>query len=349
MSKLELNGITKKYGTFTAVDRVNLCLENGELLTILGPSGCGKSTLLSIIAGITAPSLGSIILNGETLNLDGERIFVPPEKRDIGLVFQNYALWPHMTVEKNISYPLKIRKLDKKIIKSETEKILRLIKLEKQRNRYPSKLSGGEQQRVALGRALIMQPRLLLLDEPMSNLDAKLREEMQYEIRSIQKKLCLTTVHVTHDQSEALAMSDRVAVMSDGQIIQTGTPEEIYNKPSNNFVANFVGSNNIMKGRCVSSGGNSFFDAGEGFKVQINSASFKDGDCCCVIRPENIRFSDNENEGLEGEVLARIYKGSFNVYSVMVLGYLLRVQTRSEQMLNPGDRVRCIIYKNRII
>jgi iron(III) transport system ATP-binding protein len=248
MAKLILENIIKNYGTVDAVKGISLNVHEGELIGILGPSGCGKSTLLSCIAGIEPIDSGRIVLNGRPLVDKQEKIFIPPEKRRMGFVFQDYALWPHMTVGKNLAYPLKIQRFTQSERENQVNRMIELVRLDGKKNRFPHELSGGERQRVALGRALIMNPDILLLDEPLSNLDARLREEMQLEIRSLQRELRLTVIHVTHDQSEAMAMSDRIILMNKGEIVQKGRPKSLYNNPASSFAARFMGTNNLIEG-----------------------------------------------------------------------------------------------------
>lgn len=242
MPELLLEGITKKYGKVEAVKDVNLLVENGKIMSILGPSGCGKTTTLRIIAGLTTPDSGKILL--------GERDItnLPPEKRNMGMVFQNYAVWPHMNVYENVAFPLRSKGLSKDEIDRRVKEALELVRMYELRNRYPHQLSGGQQQRVALARALAVYPEVILLDEPLSNLDARLREEMREEIRELQKRLKFTAVYVTHDQLEAFTISDKIAVMSSGKIIQVAEPKELYYSPANEFVARFLGKLNIIEG-----------------------------------------------------------------------------------------------------
>jgi iron(III) transport system ATP-binding protein len=242
MSSVTLDHITKRFGTALGVEDVNIQIQSGEFFTFLGPSGCGKTTTLRMIAGFYFPSEGRIHF--------GERdvTFLPPNKRNTGMVFQNYALFPHMTVFENIAFGLQVRKLPKSEIKERVERIQRLVHLEGYGERRIDQLSGGQQQRVALARALVIEPQILLLDEPLSNLDAKLREETRYEIKRLQVELGITTIYVTHDQAEAMAMSDRVMVMQAGHVQQVGTPHEIYHRPVNRFVASFIGETNLLEG-----------------------------------------------------------------------------------------------------
>ncbi len=250
MTRIRLEGITKTYGNVVAANNITLDIEKGELFTFLGPSGCGKTTTLRIIAGFEIPDSGRLYFDDEDVT------FLKPYKRNTAMVFQNYALWPHMTVYENVAYGLKIRKkqlgLTDEEIRKQVLEALELVKLSGLEDRYPLQLSGGQQQRVALARALVVKPRVLLLDEPLSNLDAKLRVEMREEIKKIQKKLGITTVYVTHDQLEALSISDRIGIMNKGSLVQVGTPQELYFRPRNIFVADFLGRSSIYYGELVS-------------------------------------------------------------------------------------------------
>ena len=247
MGTLSIRNLTKAYKDHTVVNNVTIDVADGELLTIVGPSGCGKTTTLRMIAGFVEPTGGQIYLDGEILtDADSRTASVAPEKRGIGMVFQSYAVWPHMNVFDNVAYPLKLRKAAKDTIRSEVMRVLKTVHLEGMERRMTHELSGGQQQRVALARALIMKPRLLLLDEPLSNLDAALREEMRGEIKEIQRSEHITIINVTHDQIEAMTMSDKVAVMRNGVLEQFASPHELYERPVNTFVARFIGSANIL-------------------------------------------------------------------------------------------------------
>ncbi len=251
MSKVVIENLKKVYDDTTAVDNISIDVKDGEFLTLLGPSGCGKTTILRCIAGFIPVTEGKIYIGDKLVSSDIPKISIAPEERNIGMVFQSYAVWPHMNVYQNITYPLKIRKISERDIKKQAEKIIEILKLNGLENRYPGELSGGQQQRVALGRAIILKPDVLLLDEPLSNLDAKLREEMRFELKEIQKRVGVTIIYVTHDQIEAISMSDRIVVISDGRIQQLGTPQEVYNKPSNRFVASFIGKANFIHGKIM--------------------------------------------------------------------------------------------------
>src|SRR5882724_2295583 len=246
MASVELKGLSKHYGNAVAVDGVSLRVEHGQLVCLLGPSGCGKTTTLRLIAGFIEPSAGEIVVGGKVLSSPSRT--VPPEGRNMSMIFQSYALWPHMTVAENVAYGLQIRKLDKATIDSKLKAILSTARLEALAERYLGELSGGQQQRVSLARALVVEPETLLLDEPLSNLDANLREEMRFEIRRLHDQYRYTTVYVTHDQSEAMTTADLIAVMNLGRIEQLGAPPEIYDRPRSAFVARFIGASNVIKG-----------------------------------------------------------------------------------------------------
>lgn len=249
MSSVTLNNIVKRFGTFTAVHRSSLEIPEGAFVTLLGPSGCGKTTNLRMIAGLLDPTEGEILIGGKRVN------DVPIHKRNLGLVFQNYALFPHKTVAENVAFGLKYRNVPSSDIPRRVQEALDLVQLPNVGDRYPKALSGGQQQRIALARAIVIEPDVLLLDEPLSALDANLREDMRVELKRIQERIGVTTVFVTHDQSEALAMSDQIVVMSEGRVEQVGAPEEVYNTPASEFVAQFLGASNILEARGAVSGG----------------------------------------------------------------------------------------------
>lgn len=239
---IQLKDIVKRFGTLEAVSHISLEIHDGELFTLLGPSGCGKTTILRLIGGFHKPDVGEIYFDGKPVTP------IPPYERNIGMVFQNYALWPHMTISNNITYGLKLKKLPKSDIADKVSHILKLVNLTGLEKRYPGQLSGGQQQRVALARALVLNPDVLLLDEPLSNLDAKIRVQVRAEIRKLQKELAITTIYVTHDQEEALTLSDRIAVINHGKLMQIGTPRDLYQRPEDPFVADFIGINNLIPG-----------------------------------------------------------------------------------------------------
>ena len=287
---------------FLVVKDLNIDIPKGEFLTMLGPSGSGKTTTLMMLAGFETPTNGEIYLDGDAISS------IPPYKRGIGMVFQNYALFPHMTVNENLAFPLEVRKLNKSEIKEKVEKALSMVELQDFGNRMPLQLSGGQQQRVALARALVFEPRLVLMDEPLGALDKKLREQMQYEIKHIHGNIGITVVYVTHDQSEALTMSNRIAVFNDGKIQQISTPDVLYEKPENAFVAQFIGENNQLKGKVKSINGNMcVVTTGKGdeiksLKVNINTV----GDASTVsLRPERVEINSTDSN-LENSFNAKV-------------------------------------------
>ncbi|MCL2420614.1 MAG: ABC transporter ATP-binding protein [Defluviitaleaceae bacterium] len=304
---------------FTILEDFTQVFEDGGFVTLLGPSGCGKTTLLRLIAGFDKPTRGEIRIGDVVVCSDKK--FVPPEKRNIGMVFQSYAVWPHMTVFQNVAYPLKIKKFSKAVIKEKVDKVLESVHLIQYADRTPAQLSGGQQQRVALARALVAEPELLLLDEPLSNLDAKLRETMRFEIKELQKTYNITVVYVTHDQTEAMAMSDKVIVMNQGLVQQVGTPMEIYKNPANQFVAAFVGKVNFMKGE-VKDGRIDLTELGQ----SVPYDGSRTGKVVVAVRPENISMSlEPEAERLEGTLTSMYYLGDTNDCRVEMGGQTLRV------------------------
>lgn len=298
MSILKLEDVGCHFGSIKAVDSVNIKVEQGEFVTLLGPSGCGKTTTLRMIAGLQRNTHGKISLNGRDVS-DAERgFFLQPERRELGMVFQSYAIWPHMTVFQNVAYPLRIRRKPKDEIKRRVSDVLRLVEMDHLADRDSPMLSGGQQQRVAIARALVLEPAVLLLDEPLSNLDAKLRTQMGDEFRALQQRIGITTIYVTHDQDEAMALSDRIVVMSGGRVLQDDPPELVYNRPNHPVVAAFVGAPNFLKAKVESA-----VAAGEEFELQFVGEGFS-GRCLAedaiepgvpifvMIRPENLRVSE---------------------------------------------------------
>lgn len=286
---VKLTNITKTFGKVCAVDNVSLNIKKGEFLTLLGPSGCGKTTLLRIIAGFVRPDKGNVFFNETDITN------LPPWERNIGFVFQNYALWPNMTIFNNVAYGLKLRKLSRSAIRKAVEHVLKLVGLPNIGNKYPGELSGGMQQRVALARALVINPPLLLLDEPLSNLDAKLRVSLRKEIRRIQKQLSITAIYVTHDQEEAFDISDRVVVLKNGKVQQIGRPDEIYKNPVNLFVADFVGKANYL--RAYLSDNTISIKGFQPLKMNIDlRTNVRKGEIMVVVRPEDVKFVTNSKE-----------------------------------------------------
>ncbi|HEX9819405.1 MAG TPA: ABC transporter ATP-binding protein [Methylomirabilota bacterium] len=321
--KIALRGVVKRFGGVVAVDDATLDIADGELFTLLGPSGCGKTTLLRLIAGFYRPPDEGEIRFGER-RVDG----LAPYQRNIGMVFQNYALWPHMTVRANVTYGLRLRKLSADEIARRLERGLRQVNLVGLEDRYPGQLSGGQQQRVALARALVLSPDILLLDEPLSNLDAKIRVQVRGEIRQLQQSLGITTVYVTHDQEEALSLSDRVAVMRDGRIQQVATPKALYERPGNRFVADFVGTNNFIPGVCkAQESGQAAVDTPLGLVRGRPAAGVAAGArCVLAVRPENVTLGTAGDNVFEGRVVFASYLGSTLRYDVqLAAGLLLKV------------------------
>ncbi|MEL9999861.1 MAG: ABC transporter ATP-binding protein [Desulfurococcaceae archaeon] len=294
MTRVTLEGVSKYYSNVVAVEEATFTVEKGEFFTLLGPSGCGKTTTLRIIAGFEVPDKGRVYFDDEDVT------FLKPYKRNTAMVFQNYALWPHMTVFENVAYGLKIRKKELGLTSEEIEKrvkwALELVKLEGLENRYPLQLSGGQQQRVALARALVVQPRVLLLDEPLSNLDAKLRIEMREELKKLQKSLGITTIYVTHDQLEAMSMSDRIAIMNKGKIVQIGAPRELYFQPRSLFVADFLGRSSIYRGKVLEQRNHEVKVHLEDTDIVLKGVVFETPlpeKVAVVIRPEIVRVGDS--------------------------------------------------------
>ena len=317
MSTITISHITKSFGENTVLKDFTETFKDGEFITLLGPSGCGKTTMLRIIAGFEKPTSGELYIDDQLVS--GGKTFVPPEKRGIGMVFQSYAVWPHMNVFDNVAYPLRIQKKPKEQIKAAVSKVLEIVHLSQYAERLPSQLSGGQQQRVALARALVAEPKLLLLDEPLSNLDAKLRESMRFEIKEIQQRTGITVVYVTHDQTEAMAMSDRIFLINSGVVQQCGTPQEIYNHPANQFVADFLGKVDFFKGEVAS--GRIVFSSMGGQSIPYNGN--RTGKVEVAIRPENLYFA--EDGPLSGTLETVYYLGDVNDCRVRVGETLVRV------------------------
>ena len=326
--EIKINHALKKYGDNVIIPDLSVDIKPGEFFTLLGPSGCGKTTLLRMIAGFNSIEGGDFYFGDRRINdLD-------PSKRNIGMVFQNYAIFPHLTVKKNVAFGLQNRKLPKEKIESQTEKFLNMMKIKEYQDRLPDRLSGGQQQRVALARALAIEPDVLLMDEPLSNLDAKLRVEMREVIKEIQNELGITTVYVTHDQEEAMAVSDRIAVMNAGVIQQIGTPKVLYQRPANLFVSTFIGRTNVLEKKLVKGGSGLEVDFG-GYRVPMANLSgdAREGQTVQVsVRPEEFVITDSGDVGVEGKV-------EFSTFLGLNTHYLVR--------LNSGERVE-IIQESRI-
>ncbi len=361
MPELIVEKLFKRFGDVVAVDHISFTVKDGEFLTLLGPSGCGKSTTLFSIAGLHRPDGGFIRCGEKTFFDSNVNGYLVPEKRNCGMVFQSYAIWPHMTVYGNLAFPLKLRKVPKQQMNARIHETLELVELDAYQDRYPHQLSGGQQQRVALARALVYSPLILLLDEPLSNLDAKLRDRARSWIKRIQEQLGITTVYVTHDQVEALALSDRIAVMRDGQICQIGTPYAIYAEPVSPFVADFIGRSNFGHGRVVATDDKEnvtvhLDDADHNIQVRTGKSFAPETPVTVSIRVENVVVLDHDGQqepGVENAMRAEIdehtYLGSHYQYRMRVNQMSVLLQTRKELAAEtvwlqfPSDN--CVIFK----
>ncbi len=331
--RVRLDGITKTFGPLKALDRVSLQIEEGSFFTLLGPSGCGKTTLLRVIAGFASPDSGEIFFGDLPIN------HLPPYKRETGMVFQNYALFPHLSVFDNVAYGLRARKIPKHEVRSRVHQVLEKVQLENLAHRFPGQLSGGQQQRVALARALVIHPRVLLMDEPLSNLDAKLRVAMRQEIRKIQKDLGITTLYVTHDQEEAMAVSDRIAIFNHGEIEQVGTPSEIYFRPRNRFVAEFTGTSNLMDVEVIAYNPETSILKCDlkGNEVSIRYPQKPAGKIVTILlRPEWIKIAGDEREHstnlFYGQVISSTFVGFMVKYQVKAFGdQVLAIEVQDPQ------------------
>jgi iron(III) transport system ATP-binding protein len=339
VASVELRGLTKRYGTQTVVDDVSLTIPHGALVCLLGPSGCGKTTTLRLIAGFVEPSAGEIRVGDRVVS--SRTATLPPEQRNMSMIFQSYALWPHMTVGENIAYGLKLRKLDRATIAKKVAAILATTRLAALAERYPGELSGGQQQRVALARALVVEPETLLLDEPLSNLDANLREEMRFEIRRLHDQYRYTTVYVTHDQAEAMTTADEIAVMNLGRIEQVGSPQEIYEAPASEFVARFLGASNIIKG--VSAGAGRVTVAGVALRC-VGESPAAGRECAIAIRQHDIRMltavpSEAENV-LSATITRNVFLGASRDYMVELTdGTQLRIVAPPSENIARGSKI----------
>jgi len=346
--EIRIQGVSKRYRsegkTIIALDDVNLTIPANRIFTLLGPSGCGKTTLLRCIVGLEAPDTGEIRIGGQIVWSKEKNISVPPEKRGLGMVFQTYAIWPHMNVFDNVAYPLQIRNLPRDEIRQKVEKTLHFVKLEGFENRPATKLSGGQQQRVALARALIAEPKVILFDEPLSNLDAKLREETRKELKTFLGKLQITAVYVTHDRVEALALSDSIAVMRAGKIVETGTPQKIYFNADHQFVADFIGRANLVKAIVVAQeNGHTMVDSGLG-RLACQHRDFPVGaDVTLCLRPEFIKIVRGEAAGagnvVNGRVESLVFVGEAYEAEIRAGNELLLAKTHPDVPLKEGEPV----------
>jgi iron(III) transport system ATP-binding protein len=338
MRDVELRELSKRFGNVIAIDEINLKIRGGSFTTLLGPSGCGKTTTLRCIAGLEKPDKGEIIVGDTVFFSSYQKINIPPNKRNIGMVFQSYAVWPHMTVYDNVAFPLRVRKLKSHEIRDKVRRILEIVKLEELENRLASELSGGQQQRVALARALVYEPGILLLDEPLSNLDATLRDQMRVELKEIQRKIGITTLFVTHDQVEALSLSDVVALMKDGKVVALDNPRDLYERPRHPFAASFLGKVNFLNSRIIE------FDEEQKHyildtplgPVKCNYVRrFKEGDRIIIaIKAEKINLFTNPVSGenvFKGKLVDILYMGMLMELIVDVNSQLLRIVTSTKR------------------
>ncbi len=350
---VEINGLSKNFGAERAVRDLSLVVARGEFVTLLGPSGCGKTTTLRCIAGLERPDAGEIRIGDDVVASAGRGIHLNPEHRNIGMVFQSYAVWPHMTVFDNVAYGLRVRRLAAAEIKQRTAKALELVGLAQLAERYATKLSGGQRQRVALARAIVYEPRVILFDEPLSNLDAKLREQMRIELVRLQQEVGITSIYVTHDQAEALVMSDRVVVMDKGVIQQIGDPQTIYARPANTFVANFIGVANLMEGILLGRGGG-FCEleiplGPDRAPLHVRAAggdgAVKGERLHLSLRPEDLSLHVERPDAsaggnlFEGEIIDTVYLGNFLECRVGVGRYEVGIQIDHYEQLVSGQKV----------
>ncbi len=337
MGSLVVKELAKKFDDVTAVDHVSFEAERGEFLSLLGPSGCGKTTTLRMIAGLEQPTSGSIFIDEKDITEE------PPYKRDTAMVFQSYALFPHMTVHDNVAFGLRMHKVEKDLIEERTRRALDLVRMGDFGRRYPHEISGGQQQRVALARALAIEPALLLLDEPLSNLDARLREQMRIEVKLIQEEVGITTIYVTHDQEEALTMSDRVVVMEGGHIVEVGTPLEIYQAPSSAFTAAFIGNTNILNGRIVDVGDDGLSvesDAGLRFTAARRDGFPMDQEVIVAIREERVQLSKrNSPVDTDADSLMNVHAGVVEIVTFIgpSIHFICRLGEQTMKVRRPNE------------
>jgi len=335
MSRVVLENLSKSFGEVNVVNDISLEIIDHEFLSFLGPSGCGKTTTLRMIAGFDMPTAGEIFIGDRLVSSAEKKVFVPPEDRNVGMVFQNYAVWPHMDVFKNVAYPLKISKVKSADIRDRVMRVLSLVKLKGMESRYPHQLSGGQQQRVALARALIMEPDVMLLDEPLSNLDAKLREEMRFEIKDIQRRIGVTIIYVTHDQAEAMAMSDRILLLHEATVQQLGTPRELYERPENQFAADFIGLINFLRIELISKGDGlyaRFLNADDDtpFDINYRPEQLSPGmQRVFAVRPENVKLVSPQEGHVTGKVRKKVYLGNILDYRIVLGKEEIRVEAPS--------------------
>ncbi len=358
MANVSFHGLTKNFTGMAAVDDLCLEIKDGEFVSLLGPSGCGKTTTLRLVAGFLQPDAGEIRVNDQVIS--SASTLIPPERRNMSMIFQSYAIWPHMTVFENVAYGLKFKKLARREVEEKAERLLRVVHLEALKARYPAELSGGQQQRVALARALVVEPQILLLDEPLSNLDANLREEMRFEIRRLHEEFGITTIYVTHDQAEAMVTSDRIVVLNKGRMVQVGTPSEVFDQPRTRFVAEFIGKTNILSGRLAA--GNAL-SLGPDLQITIADGTHASatGETFVSIRPHNFLLTADPTEAralaskgfnlFSGVLERRVYFGDAVDYTVaLALAPLsLRVVTPPSRQFDKGQQVFALAHPDQCV
>ena len=357
MAIVSIRALRKTFAGAAAVNDLDLEIGDGEFVSLLGPSGCGKTTTLRLLAGFLQPDAGEIRVGGNVIS--SAHLLVPPERRNMSMIFQSYAVWPHMTVSQNVAYGLKFKRLSRHEIDEKIAKLLAVVHLAEFKDRYPAELSGGQQQRVALARALVVQPQILLMDEPLSNLDANLREEMRFEIRRLHEEFKITTVYVTHDQAEAMATSDRIAVIDRGRLVQVGQPGEIFDRPKTRFVAEFVGKANILTG---SYNGDGSVQLNDGTKIHVSNdgASAASAEVAVCLRPHNIllvaddvaarKLAEQSYNVFRGTIRRSIYFGDAVDYTVELPSQgTLRVVTQPDQRLAAGQQIYAAAHPNHCV
>ncbi|NLU10827.1 MAG: ABC transporter ATP-binding protein [Tepidanaerobacter acetatoxydans] len=337
--------VSKNFGEFRAIQNASFTVEKGEFFTLLGPSGCGKTTLLRMVAGFNPIDSGKISFDDKIINN------IPAHKRNIGMVFQNYAIFPHMTVFENVAYGLKARGVSRSEIDERVMEALTMVKMEGLKDRSPQQLSGGQQQRIALARAIVIRPGALLMDEPLSNLDAKLRVEMRTTIKKLQQSLGITTIYVTHDQEEALAISDRIGVMKDGFIQQIDSPEVIYKHPENAFVANFIGTSNFIESKIIQIGSQTYLDV-VNVQIPISLKENYEGEAKISLRPEHVYLTEEKDNTIKGEIQLATFLGDFTKYEILLEnGQTIEANEYTKDVSSfrkPGDEVRIKIHTDKI-
>jgi iron(III) transport system ATP-binding protein len=353
MKTVEIAGLRKNYGAVAAVRQVDLHVDAGEMVTLLGPSGCGKTTTLNMIAGFEVQDAGTIRIGGRLISDPAARVSVPTSQRNLGMVFQSYGLWPHMNVAENVAYGLNLRRIGGDETRARVQDALRLVRLSDYAGRYPGQLSGGQQQRVSFARALVYRPDVLLLDEPLSNLDAALREEMRVELKDLQEKTGLTTIFVTHDQMEAMTMSDRIVVMNAGAVVQVGTPSEIYEFPASRFVAGFIGTTNLIEGHVLANDSGMLSIEAAGRHLHCTSApDTAPGAVLISVRPQDWQIGRSAPPGapnvFESQVEKLLYMGGSHEIWVRAGETRFRLHSFAAEGLAPGDTLYHWVAPDRI-